>query len=230
MTLYETIFTRRAVRKYEPVPLDDKTLAEIQDFLNQAEQMQGQKATFEIVSADAVKGAQAPHYILAYCDANDAAYANVGYVLSKCDLYIQSIGLGSVFLGMAKPVQKRDDYCIMLAFGKSGAPFRSGEKDFDRLPLAEICGTDNSITRAARLAPSAINSQPWKIDLNDGIIRVSYHGRGLTKMVLKKVMNKVDVGIVSRHIAVTLQNEGKEIISATPQISGKDFFVEIICV
>jgi len=226
MTLYETVFTRRAVRKYDAEPLNAKTLADIQTFLNQTDQMQGQKGAFEIVPASAVKGAQAPHYILVYCEPNDAARANVGYVLENCDLYIQSLGLGSIFLGMAKLVQKRADYCITLAFGKSAAPFRKTEQDFNRLPLAEISDADNAITRAARLAPSAMNSQPWKIEFGGNLVKVNYFGRGLTKLMLKS-MNKVDVGIISRHIAVALQNDGKTVSSVVPKADGKGFRVEI---
>ena len=227
MTLYETIFIRRAVRKYDDKPLGDKALAELQAFLNASDKMAGQEARFEIVPAGAVKGMQAPHYILAFCKADACAYANVGYVLSNCDLYLQSLSLGSIFLGMAKPVKDRDDFCILLAFGGSNVPFRTGEKDFNRLPIIEISDTDNAAAHAVRLAPSAMNSQPWKLAFNDGLVTVKYFGRGISQMILKNKMSKVDVGIASRHVVVALQNEGKEIVSVTSKADKKDFSVEI---
>lgn len=153
MTLYETIFVRRAVRKYDMTPLDEKTLGEIRKWIDETQQLPGQNARFEIVSADKVKGTAAPHYIMCYCKPADAEYANVGYVIEKADLYMQSLGLGSLWLGMGNPKAKQDDFCIMLAFGKSDVPFRTGEQEFNRLPVCEISNTDNPIAQAARLAP-----------------------------------------------------------------------------
>ena len=227
MTLYETIFVRRAVRKYDDKPLDDKTLAELQAFLDTSDRMARQEARFEIVPTGAVKGMAAPHYILTFCKADACAYANVGYVLSNCDLYLQSRGLGSIFLGMAKPVKDRDDFCILLALGNSDVPFRTGEEDFNRLPITEISNADNPVAHAARISPSAMNSQPWRLNFNDGTVTVSYFGRGISQMILKKKMSKVDVGIASRHVVVALQNEGKEIVSVTPRMDNKSLTVEI---
>jgi hypothetical protein len=48
------------------------------------------------------------------------------------------------------------------------------------------------------------------------------------KMILEKKLNKVDLGIVTRHVEVALLNEGKEISSITPRGSGKEFAVEIL--
>jgi len=225
--LYETIFKRRAVRKYDMTPLDAEMLDGIQKLLDEAEQMAGQEARFEIVSADKVKGVSAPHYILSYCTPGDAAYANVGYVLEKADLYIQSLGLGALWLGMAKPKESENDYCIMLAFGKTDVPFRTDEQEFDRLPLGEISDSDNAIVQAARLAPSACNSQPWKLRFEDGCVTVRYFGRGLMRMILKPKMNKVDIGIVSRHIATALGHEGKTIATVTAKTVDKTPEIEI---
>jgi len=124
MTLCDTVFTRRSVRKYDKEPLNEDVLKNISDYLDRLEnagQMTGQKANFEIVGTDKVRG-PSPHYILAYCGKNDSAYANVGYVLQKMDLYIQSLGFGSLYLGVKKPRDASDDFCILLAFGRTSVP------------------------------------------------------------------------------------------------------------
>ncbi len=228
MTLYETIFKRRSVRKYDRMPLDEKTLDDIRTFITNTRQLPGQNARFEIMSADKVKGASAPHYIMSFCPSGNAAYANVGYVLGKADLYIQSLGLGSLWLGMGNPKEKEKDFCIMLAFGKSDVPFRANAQEFNRLSISEISNSDNSIVQAARLAPSACNSQPWKLFFENGRIAVRYFGRGLTQMLLKAKMSKIDMGIITRHLVTALENEGKEVKSITPKTSGKDFEIEMI--
>jgi hypothetical protein len=79
MTLYETIYTRRQARKFNKSPLEQKILEDIQKCVLETEQFVGQNAKFEIVSAETISGSQsAPHYLLSFCDANSAAYANVG--------------------------------------------------------------------------------------------------------------------------------------------------------
>lgn len=228
MTLYETIFARRSVRKYDMTPLDSGVLDDLRGFLDATKRMDGQTVRFEIVGADKVKNAIAPHSILAYCTANDSAYANVGYVLQNADLYMQSNGYGCCWQGMAKPNEAEEEYCIMLAFGKTDVPMRSGAEDFKRLPIGEMCNADNGVMQAARLAPSAMNSQPWKVDFGEGKVRIGYIGRGVSKLILGKKLSKIDLGIVSRHIEVAVASEGKAIERVTPARIGKDFVIEVI--
>jgi hypothetical protein len=227
MTLYEKIFIRRSAKHYEPTPLADDVLGGIKNFVAETKQLDGQNGRFEVVSADAVKNASVPHYILSYCEENDAAYANVGYVMQKADLYIQSIGLGSWWIGLQKPKTPAEDFCILMGFGNTTVPERSKETDFNRLSINEISATDNAVARAARLAPSAVNSQPWKLYFENNKVTIKYFGRGLVKMILQKKLNKIDLGIVTRHVEVALLHEGKEITSITPRGAGKEFQIEV---
>ena len=227
MTLYETIFARRSVRKYDMTPLDDAALAEIRAFIDATEQLDGQSVRLEIVAADKVKNDTAPHYVLAYCAANDRAYMNVGYVLQNVDLYLQSKGYGSLWLGMAKPNASSDDFCITLAFGNTDVPPRADVRDFKRLAIGEISNIDNAVTQAARLAPSAVNSQPWKLEFTDEKVAIRYFGRGITKLVLKNKLSKIDLGIATRHVVVALRNVGKTVGTITPIIDAKGFAIEV---
>jgi hypothetical protein len=230
MTLYETIFLRRSVRKFDMTPLDEKLINDIRKVVEETKQLDGQKARFEFVTSSDVKNSAAPHYILAYCEENDSSYANVGYVLQKADLFIQSIGLGSVWLGMAKPNKQEQDYCILLAFGKTDVPVRKNIGAFSRLSINEISNEDNAIAAAARLAPSAVNTQPWKLQFGDGKVTIQYFGRGLMKLLLKKKINKIDIGIVTRHVEIALLHEQKAIKSITPKNDGTHFSIEIMYV
>lgn len=227
MTLYETIFTRRSVRSYDKTPLDDAALNDLRAFLDASKPINGQTARFEIVSANKVKNPAAQNYILAYCAESDGAYANVGYTLQNADLYLQSKGYGSLWLGMAKPNDKDGDFCIMLAFGKTDVPTRKSAEDFKRLLIGEVSDADNAIAQAARLAPSAMNSQPWKLGFADGKITVRYHGRGVSQLMLRKKLSKIDLGIVTRHIEVALTDEGKTVTTVKPVTDGKNFKIEI---
>ncbi|MDR0886089.1 MAG: hypothetical protein LBN22_07005 [Clostridiales Family XIII bacterium] len=228
MTLYETIFQRRSVRAYDSAPLDGELIQDIEQYLNSIVQMSAQSATFKITSGDEVKGTAAPHCILACCKSVDAEYANVGYVLQKMDLYLQSMGLGSLWLGMAKPKEKLDDFCILLAFGNTTAPKRTSESDFKRLKLSEISDTDNAVSRAVHIAPSAMNSQPWKLKFADGKVTLLLKPRGASQLILKTKLNKIDLGIGARHAVTALRNDGHEVISVIPKTDGKQFSIEIL--
>lgn len=228
MALYETIYMRRQVRNFSDTPLDLQTLEAIFNYTLDTVQIDGQKAKFEIMSAAEVSGGSALHYLLGYCENSNAAYVNIGYVLQKTDLYIQSMGLGSGWFMGVKPKAKRDNHCITLAFGNTDISMRKNATDFKRLPVEKISPIDNAIAQAVLLAPSAMNSQPWKLEFTDGKVIVKDIGRGLTRFILRNKLNKIDTGIAVRHAVTAIEHEGKTVTTIIPKTVGKDFEVEII--
>lgn len=228
MTLHETIYMRRQVRKFNSTPLKKHILDDIFKYVSEAEQLSGQSVNFEIASVEAVNGGiSAPHYLLSYCDTSSAAYANVGYILQKADLYIQSIGLGSGWFMGPKPIKDNENFCIALAFGNTDIPMRKSLNEFKRLPIEKISTLDNEISKAVQLAPSAMNSQPWKLEFEDKKVIIKDFGRGVMRMVLRNKLNKIDIGIAARHATIALKQEGKKVISIVPNELGKEFTIEI---
>jgi nitroreductase len=122
-------------------------------------------------------------------------------MLQQVDLYIQSIGLGSCWLGMAKPVENTKDglgYVISLAFGKpEGSPHRE-LSGFKRKPLEKVSDTADKRLEPARLAPSAINSQPWYFVSTDNGFDC-YCAKKFPAAMYEK-LNKIDVGIALAHL------------------------------
>jgi nitroreductase len=226
MTRYETIFVRRSVRQYDFTPLDDALLSEIQQVVDQARQLPGQSARFEIVNDHKLRENYAPYAILAYSERADMAKANIGYTLQGVDLYLQSMGLGSLWTASSKPAEQAADYRIMLAFGQTNVPLRTGESEFRREPIPKISNEDNPISRAARLAPSAANFQPWKLDFSPGKVKVQANGRGISKLIVGKYQ-KIDLGIMVKHVELALQHEGKTVTALTEQDRGKTFAIEV---
>lgn len=229
MELYNTIFKRRSVRKYDVTPLLSEELTKIKTFLNSIESIPDCKIKLQIVSKTCVNNNLAPHYILAYCEKNTQNFVNTGYVLQKADLYLQSCGYGSQWLGMAKPKSQEDkeNYTIMLAFGKTNVSERTDEKEFNRLPMQKISDADNEISRAVRIAPSAVNSQPWFLSFKDNELTISYTGRGILKAMLKGKMNKIDLGIALRHTVTALEHSEKTIKDIQILENGNDINIKI---
>jgi hypothetical protein len=230
MSLYETIFTRRSVRQYDMTPLAAGVLDDITAYIGGVKQLDGQAARFEVAGGGVSGGSKAPHYVLAYCEDSTAAYINVGFTLQKVDLYLQSRGLGSWWLGMAKPDGKAEQNgcAILLAFGNTAVPLRSGENEYKRLDIHEISDTDTAVARAVRVAPSAMNSQPWMLNCKADSVVINYKGRGLMKGILKKKMSKIDVGIAAAHAELALIQGGGTVTSIVVKDSGKTFLVEIL--
>jgi hypothetical protein len=228
MTLYETIFVRRSVRQYDKTPLDAAALREIQHCVDGVGQLPGQSARFEIVDSGKFKGGFSPHAILAFADGSDAAFVNIGYALQGMDLRLQGMGYGSIWCGMAAPKGAAPDFRILLGFGKTGVPLRNGENDFKRKNISDISNEDNAVARAARLAPSAVNLQPWKLIFTDGGVTVRSNVRGVGK-ILPGRLYLIDLGIVTRHIAVALEHEGKTIETIAVEGRGKASEVRVQC-
>jgi hypothetical protein len=249
-TAFKAIFTRRSVRRYDPAPLSDADIAVVQAMLDNVTQIPGQAARFEIVGADRLKGAPSPHAILAYSSKDDSELANIGYSLQLLDLQLQARGYGSLWMGTASPVNPAADYRIMLAFGNTDSPPRNGEGDFKRKKILDISNQDNPVARAARLAPSAVNFQPWKLEFapsatpsiapgaapgaNPGIthnaapnrLTVSFVSGTIARLLTSK-FQQIDVGICLRHAVTALEQEGKAITAIVPKGSGKDFAVAV---
>jgi hypothetical protein len=226
MTLYETIFTRRSVRQYDETPLDTASLGEIERYVTGAGQLAGQSARFELAGAEKLKGGLAPHAILAFADDGDASLVNIGYTLQGVDLWLQANGYGSVWCGMAAPKEPGSGYRILLGFGKTHAPPRAGESDFKRKKLSDISETDNAIARAARLAPSAVNLQPWRLSFLEGKVVISANVRGVGR-VLPGRLYLFDLGIITKHVEIALTHEGKTVTSIEVTGKGKSSAVEV---
>ena len=227
MTLYETMFRRRSVRRYLPEPFSAAELDEVLAYVRAVEPLPGQQAEFRIIGPEEMGLNLAPHYLVASCEAADAAYANVGYVLEKLDLWLQSRGFGSLWFGMKLPREQRHDDAIVMAFGRTELPLRGGEADFSRLKLSDIASGDTPVLRAARLAPSAVNSQPWQLEQRDGAVVIRYKGRGLMKARLEKKLNKIDCGIVTRFAVTALEQQGRTLTAPELRSEGRDFVITV---
>ncbi|MDR0820901.1 MAG: hypothetical protein LBN40_00340 [Oscillospiraceae bacterium] len=227
MNSYETIFTRRSVRQYDAAPLRSAELADIQAAIDGAKQLPGQTGRFIIVNSDKLKGTSAPHAILAHGEDTDAALSNIGYVLSSLDLHLQSNGYGSIVMGMAKPTEPAADYRILLAFGNTSVPIRNGEADFKRRGVSDISNEDNAVAHAARLAPSAVNFQPWKLEFSPGKVTVKYTPKSIGKLLAGKTQ-KFDIGIITKYVELALEHEGKTVTAVTPVGTGKNFRLEVV--
>ena len=118
---------------------------------------------------------------------------------------MQSLNIGSCWVGMGSVKEKNPKFVILISFGKSN-DLKRDISEFKRKSLSEISDVEDKKLKVAQLAPSAINSQPWYFKhTNEGIdvFKVKYN---IVKRKILDKWNDIDVGIALAHIYVSNQD------------------------
>ena len=223
-TLYEAIFRRKSVRKYDMTPLPGEVLSDLQNFTTSVEPLDGDiRIEFSYLGTGDVKNLlpiKAPHYICLYSEKKGNYLMNVGFVLQQIDLYLSANGLGSCWLGMAKPssqvpkVRNGLEFMIMIAFGNGNEPVhRVNTSEFNRKSLSAVSDIPEAddLLEPVRLAPSASNSQPWHFSGTPDKIIVSREILNVIRAPIYGKMNQMDVGIALCHLWLACGHQGRSI-------------------
>lgn len=211
MELYEMICKRRSVRKYKPEAVDRAAVQKITDFCTQLKPLYADiSVRAEIVDRENVKCIlpwTTRQVVAIFSEEKEGFLENAGFMFQQLDLYMQSIGLGTCWLGMgrldsdAKSREKDGlSFVIMLAFGYPREPLRSDITQFKRRSLTEISDRKDERLEPARLAPSSVNSQPWYFTHEDETVHVYCAAHGFFRVKTLSDMNRVDVGIALAHM------------------------------
>ena len=208
--LSDMIYKRRSVRKYkkeglsaERAALIERAIAELRPLYPEID------CELKLVSRDDVR-TMMPWFprqaVAVYSDTAEGYLENAGFILEQLDLYIQSIGLGSCWVGLGR-VKNKDlipegKECVMLlAIGETEQPERSGAADFKRRDISEITDTPSDRLEPVRLAPSSVNSQPWYFV--SAAAGYDVYRRKLVRTSGLARMTVIDVGIALAHLYVS---------------------------
>ena len=228
MHLYPYIFKRRSVRKFDMTPLRESQLHDIRTF---AQTMLPLYPAIRVEyrldsSVRNILPVKAPHNFIISSEAKEGYLENVGFLYQQMDLYLSSLGLGSCWLGMAKPTEPMEtdlEFVIVLAFGKPKESAHRNLPEFNRKPLDEIASGVDSRLDAARLAPSASNTQNWYFVCADGKIHAYQKLLNPLKARFYDGFNRLDVGIALCHLYLATVEQGKAFIfsrEGTPPLEG----------
>jgi nitroreductase len=212
--LKEKIYTRKSVRKYKPIKVDEHTLEKILEFCKNIKPLFPDiKVKTEITEKQNIRCILPwkTEQVITIFSQNKTGYLeNVGFMFQQVDLYLQSIGLGSCWLGMGSLKKYTQDgeyeFVIMLAFGIPDEPItRESVLEFKRKSLEDISDRIDLRLECARLAPSAINSQPWYF-VHEGEIIHAYQKENMFKRLILSKKNQIDMGIALAHIYLENEN------------------------
>ena len=203
MDLASQIYVRKSCRNY----LDDEIdMTPIKEFISKAKVLNSDiDYSYKILTKDelSIKTRwKAPYYLALYSEKKENYGANLGFIFQQLSLYMQSIGIGSCWVGMATVKQKDPNFVIAISFGKSNDLTRDISK-FKRKSLSEISDVEDERLIPAQLAPSAVNSQPWYFKHTDDGFDVFKAKHNLVKQKIIGKWNNIDMGIALSHLYVS---------------------------
>jgi len=240
--IYQYIFRRKSVRSYDSSPLDAAVTDEIASLIPKLKPLYDIRTDISVVPGDTIRGMfaiKAPHYLVFSSENAEGYLENAGFMLQQMDLALSSMGLGSCWVGFARPsreipVKEGMEFVIAMAFGKpAGSPHRESLSEFSRKPKDRISDVkEDPILEAARLAPSSTNSQPWYfIRARD---RIHVYCRSLNRLTGKfyEKFNRIDIGIACCHIWLAGLHHGKNPVfmkdrKSAQAIPGYDYILTV---
>jgi len=206
MNLENQIYVRKSCRNYSDDEID---MDPIHEFIGNVKPLiDGVIYRYEILTPDKLNIRtrwSAPYYLALFSEKKEGYLENLGFVFQQASLFMQSIGIGSCWVGMASVKRKDDEFVIAISFGKSDKMTRERE-DFKRRSLADISDYDDEKLIPAQLAPSAINSQPWYFKHTDDGFDVYQVKQNILKRQVLKKWNPIDMGIALAHLYVSNQS------------------------
>ena len=223
MSMFEAIFNRRSVRKYMMKPLEEELLDKIHHMIENVSMLDDScRVEFEIFEnlgpKNQAKGlikADAPYYLIVYCEDTPSAYRSAGYAAEQIVLYMTSKEIGTCFLGSGKVGPKEKDglkQFLIIAFGEADGVLYRDMEEAHRQPLANLCTYKDEpgeylkkILKAARMAPSSINNQPWRFIVYSDRVYVFMKKEMFPQPKLLTNMRYFDMGIMLSHIMLAAE-------------------------
>lgn len=181
MNTFEAMFSRRSIHHFKQEKLDWEVISDLLEYANKLPMMmEGIAVEFKLVSNIEEKqgfygpfNVKAPYYLCISSEVKEDYMLNAGYLMQQISLYLNTKGIGTCFLvaypGSNLKATMKYEYVVALAFGKTSTPLFRNSSEAKRLPESDVVVYKEEVTPdikqvlcAARLSPSAFNSQPWR--------------------------------------------------------------------
>lgn len=208
--LYEMIFKRKSFHLFRNIGKEHITEEELKDieeyFYTLKPLIDDIKVKIKIVKDSTTCRRGQEYCILFYSENKENYLQNIGYLGEQLDLYLVSKNIGSLWFGIGKVEEKvldGLDYVIMIAIAKvdSDDKFRKDMFKSKRKEVKEIWNGDYylDIANIVRFAPSACNTQPWRVEAKEKSLKVYRYRKEGKRGIMPKNMvmyyNQIDMGI-----------------------------------
>ncbi len=221
--LYEMIFKRKSFHLFRNIGNEHITDEELKDIEAQFEKLtplvEDIKVKMKIVKDGASCRRGQEYCILFYSEKKENYLQNIGYMGEQLDLYLVSKNIGTLWFGIGKVEEKQVDgldFVIMMAISKvdSEYKFRKDMYKSKRKEISEMWNGEEhlDIADVVRFAPSACNTQPWKVDATKQELKVyRYRKEGKRGIMPKDAVmyfNQIDIGIFLCFMEMVLAKKG----------------------
>jgi nitroreductase len=214
--LYDMIFKRKSFRRFnDTLTLSDEELHYINKKIENLVPLVSEiEVKCEIVSKEKTTSKRGEYCLLIYSEEKEHYLLNIGYMFEQLDLYLASKNIGVCWYGMGKVKEPRYNnlqYIIMMALGKGEeSGFRKDYKKSRRKETSIIWKGDLSseIADFVKYAPSACNSQPWRVICENNALKIYRTTKIKSIMPKGKVpfYNSIDIGIFLYFIELALSH------------------------
>ncbi len=225
-TLYEMIFKRKSFHLFRGIgneKLSARELEEIQAFWQSLTPLCPDiRVAMRIVPESEVTNRHGQEYCLAfYSEKKENYLQNIGYLGQLMDLFLVSKNIGTCWYGIGKANETAFDgleYVIMIALAKVDDPakFRKDLHKAKRKPLADTWQGEPlaGVSDIARFAPSACNSQPWRVERQGNALQICRYLKpgkvGLMTPKIARYFNRIDMGIYLCILELCLKQENMD--------------------
>ena len=218
--LYNLIFKRKSFHLFRNIGQEQLTKEELQniekEFINFKPLVDGIRVKIKIVKQERILRGQ-EYCILFYSEKKDNYLQNIGYLGEQLDLYLVSKNIGTLWFGIGKPDEIQLDgldFVIMMLIAKvdSSTKFRKDMFKSKRKELSEIWSGEAylDIANIVRFAPSACNTQPWKVEASEKLIKVYRYRKDGKRGIMPKdkviYYNQIDIGIFLCFLELCLEH------------------------
>ncbi|WP_066497340.1 nitroreductase family protein [Abyssisolibacter fermentans] len=247
---------RHSVRSYSFVPLEIEHYGKVYDLINNTCKLYDNigvdikliDSTDNIMSSyrmvtDFIGEVKAPYYLVLSSQKKEGYLYNIGYIGEEIILEFTKLGIGTCWVGspvsydkLYKEVNFKDGYefVILIAFGypddNEVSKIKKRLHKDDIVFKGEIKKELMTIMDIVKMAPSSLNSQPWRIHVDNNTWHIYMKkGNTITNSSLHQ-LNKIDMGIAIRHIIKGSKEQGfkPEIISRdNMKTEGLDYVLSI---
>lgn len=219
-SLYQMIFKRKSFHLFRNIGNEKIAIEELEDIKNRFNKLKPLvddiKVKIKIVKDTGCHRGQ-EYCILFYSEKKDNYLQNIGYLGEQLDLYLVSKNIGTLWFGIGKPEEKELDgldYVIMIAISKvdEETKFRKDMFKSKRKELSEIWEGESflDIANIVRFAPSACNTQPWRVVSTSGELEVYRYRKAGKRGIMPKDMviyyNQIDIGIFLCFLELCLEH------------------------
>ena len=207
--LYDMIFKRKSFHLFRNIGNEKISEEELKDIEKEFSKLkplvEDIKVKIKIVKKESIIRGQ-EYCILFYSEKKENYLQNIGYIGEQLDLYLVSKNIGTLWFGIGKPDERELDdldFVIMIAIAKVDSPdkFRKDMYKSKRKELSEIWEGNSylDIANIVRFAPSACNTQPWRVTSTNNELKVYRYRKEGKRGIMPKNMviyyNQIDIGI-----------------------------------